>query len=111
MHLLGWILFGSAIIWHFLSLNHLSKRINSLNEFVQFLFFNPAVYNNHRTKFLEFLKKHAAPSLKEQAVLSNDNRMLWAVCSRTIDAIAQELYGEITLANVAMRSDASMIEQ
>ena len=45
-------------------------KLNALNEYVQFLIFQPQVYEDHRKKFLAFVSQNTSSSISDQAMAS-----------------------------------------
>lgn len=96
MELIVWLLVGAfALIafFQFFAATSAYKKLNTLNEYVQFLLFHPEVYNNHREKFLRFVADKSTASSSDQTMASY----------QMIEDIAIQLQASILLANVASR--------
>ena len=70
------------------------RKLNAVNEYVQFLFFQPKVYNDHREKFLSFVCQSGEGDVSDQAMASY----------QAVDDMALALEDKILLANVISRS-------
>lgn len=100
-HWLGWILFGILAVVYISFQRYSANMRNSMAEYVQFLFFHPEVYRNHRKKFIAFLKDQTETDLTRLAMVSYE----------ALDQIAQTVRGEISQANVLVRLDPSKVEE
>jgi hypothetical protein len=97
MQYLPWILAGIFAIVAFLQFTAAKsayQKLNVLNEYIQFLLFQPKVYNDHRDKFLGFVAQRASASVSDQAMASY----------QAVENMAAQLYDHVLLANVKMRS-------
>jgi hypothetical protein len=73
------------------------KKLNSLSEYIQFLIFQPKVYEDHRKKFLDFVSKNQNLSISDQA----------SAAYRSIDEMAAKMEEtNAILANVKSRGTA-----
>ncbi len=63
------------------------RKLNALNEYVQFLIFHPEVYEDHKKKFLAFASENSGASVINQAMTSY----------RAIEDIATKLYKDIVM--------------
>ncbi len=73
------------------------RKLNTLNEYVQFLLFQPKVYNDHRDKFLSFLSQMDKTDVGAQAMASY----------QAVENMALALEDKILLANVLSRSEGA----
>lgn len=97
MEWLGWILFVILLILYLSYGKYSAKGRTLMLEYVEFLFFQPDVYRDHRAKFIAFLKEQTERDRTRLAVISYE----------ALDKMAQALPGGIFLANVVIRSDPS----
>ena len=96
MNLTIWILVAVLLIvaiQQFSASRSAYRKLNTLNEYVQFLLFHPEVYEDHRKKFLAFVSENSGRSMQDQAMASY----------RTIEDVAAKLEEAIVLANVKSR--------
>lgn len=96
MNRMIWILvviLAIAAIWQFSASRAAYRKLNTLNEYVQFLLFHPQVYEDHRAKFLSFVSENSNMSVSDQAMASY----------RAIEDIAVKLEDKILLSNVKSR--------
>lgn len=90
--ILGAVLAIIAIL-QFLASRAAYRKLNTLNEYVQFLLFHPQVYEDHRAKFLSFVSKNSNMSISDQTMASY----------RAIEDMAVKLEDKILLSNVISR--------
>lgn len=96
MELISWLLsgiFGLVAFWQFSAARSAYRKLNTLNEYVQFLLFQPKVYNDHREKFLGFVAEKSMTSVSDQAMASY----------QAIEKMAIQLEDKMLMANVASR--------
>jgi hypothetical protein len=96
MNRMIWILvvvLAIVAIWQFSASRAAYRKLNTLNEYVQFLFFHSQVYEDHRAKFLSFVSENSNMSVSDQAMASY----------RAIEDIAVKLGGEVLISNVKSR--------
>lgn len=96
MEYLSWFIAGAfalVAISQFSAARSTYRKLNTLNEYIQFLFFQPKVYDDHRAKFLGFVAEKYNASVSDQAMASY----------QAIENIAIELENKILVANVASR--------
>lgn len=86
-------LLAVVAFWQFSASRSAYRKLNTLNEYVQFLLFQPLVYEDHRQKLLTFVSQNSSRSVTDQAMASY----------QAIENIALQLEGEILLANVKCR--------
>lgn len=97
MQYLSWIFVGIfAIIafQQFSAAKSAYQKLNILNEYLQFLLFQPKVYSDHREKFLGFVAEKASASVSDQAMASY----------QAIENMAAQIYGSVLIANVQSRN-------
>jgi hypothetical protein len=73
MNLTLWILIAVLFIvaiQQFSASRSAYRKLNTLNEYVQFLLFHPEVYDDHRKKFLTFVSENSGRSIPGQAMAS-----------------------------------------
>jgi len=85
--------FGLVAFWQFSATRSAYRKLNTLNEYVQFLLFQPNVYNDHSEKFLGFVAEKSNASVSNQAMASY----------QVIENMAIQLGDHILVANVASR--------
>jgi len=91
-----WVLVTLLVVvafWQFSASRSAYRKLNTLNEYVQFLLFQPQVYEDHRQKLLTFASQNSSRSVTDQAMASY----------QAIENMALQLEGKILLANVKMR--------
>jgi hypothetical protein len=96
MGLMSWLLvgvFALVAVWQFSSARSACRKLNTLNEYVQFLLFQPKLYNDHREKFLGFVAEKSMASVSYQAMASY----------QAIENMAIQLEDKILVSNVASR--------
>ena len=96
MEYLSWLLvgiFALVAFWQFSASRAAYRKLNTLNEYIQFLLFQPKVYNDHREKFLKFVAEKSTASVSDQAMASYE----------AIENMAIQLEDKILVANVASR--------
>lgn len=82
------------LIWQMSATKRLARKLNSLNEYTQFLLFHPNVYADHRSKFGNFLKSINGKDAANQAMLSY----------QVIEEMAVQGDGTFLLANAIKRA-------
>lgn len=80
---------------------HLARKLNSLNEYIQFVLFLPEVYENHRNKFLDFLNDSGIA----------DPMKLTHASWEAIEKMAAILEGDVLVHNFVARSDPAKLEE
>ena len=96
MEHMSWLLAGVFVLvalWQFSAARSAYRKLNTLNEYVQFLLFQPEVYNDHREKFLGLVAEKSTASVSDQAMASFE----------AIENMAIQLEDKILLANVSSR--------
>lgn len=95
MYSVIWVLVVLAVIaiWQLITIRSAYRKLSTLNEYVQFLLFNPQIYEDHREKFLVFVSENSGMSISNQAMASY----------RAIVDMAAKLEDKILLANVKSR--------
>ena len=96
MEILPWIftiVFALLALLQFTAAKRAYRKLNILNEYVQFIFFQSKVYNDHRDKFLGFVAENSSSSVTDQAMSSY----------QAIENMAIQLHDEIIVANVESR--------
>lgn len=83
------------LIWQASATKRLAQKLNSLNEYTQFLLFYPNVYTDHRSKFGDFLKSIKGKDASDQAMLSY----------QVIEEMAIQGEGTFLLANAIKRAN------
>lgn len=99
MQYLPWIVAGVLAIvalLQFTAAKSACLKLNTLNEYVQFLLFQPEVYNDHRDKFLGFVAQQSSAAVADQAMASY----------QAIENMAAQLFDDALLANIKMRSQS-----
>lgn len=86
-------LLAVVAFWQFSASRSAYRKLNTLNEYVQFLLFQPEVYEDNRQKFLTFVSQNSSRSIADQAMASY----------QAIESVALQLEDKILLANVKMR--------
>jgi hypothetical protein len=91
-----WILVALAVLACLFELKAYKlalKKQNLLNEYTQFLLFNPEVYKDHRFKFRAFLESIGDKNAVEKAMIS----------FQMIEGMAEQLEKDIVIANAMIR--------
>src|SRR5262245_30761046 len=97
--MIGWIIVGILllfVLWQAFVIKTQYRKLNSLNEYTQFLLFNPEVYRDHRSKFFDFLRSVENQNSTSKAMMSY----------QVIEDIATKLNQSILLANTVKREDS-----
>jgi hypothetical protein len=71
------------------------NELNALNEYTQFLLFNREVYENHRTKFLDFVQSIQDKPYDQKAMMAH----------KVIENMANKGEGSFLLVNVYKREN------
>jgi len=87
------VILAVVATWQFSASRATYRKLNTLNEYVQFLLFHPQVYEDHRAKFLSFVSETSTMNVSDQAMASY----------RAIEDMAVELEDKILLSNVKSR--------
>lgn len=105
MNLTIWIILVAVLlivaIWQFSASRRTYRKLNTLNEYIQFLLLHLEVYEDHRAKFFAFVSEHSKLNISDQAMASY----------RAIEDMAIKLEGEILLANVASRGSSGDVQK
>lgn len=97
MQYLPWVfagVFAMIAFLQFTAAKSAYRKLNILNEYVQFLLFQPKVYSDHREKFLGFVAEESIASVSDHAMASY----------QAIENMATQLYDRVLTANVLSRS-------
>ncbi|MBI3807280.1 MAG: hypothetical protein HY281_07165 [Nitrospirae bacterium] len=87
--------FAAVALFEFNAARQAYRKLNALNEYVQFLLFQPKVYKDHQEKFLLFVSQNRKKDVSDQAMASY----------QAIEQMVHALQDEILLANVKSRSE------
>jgi hypothetical protein len=91
--LVGWALFAIVGVVYLSFRRHMARRVETLSEYVEFLFQNRNVYEDHRAKYIVMLQDAANKS--PQGTL----RDLAMHSKRSVDDMAGRLYQQSATAN------------
>ena len=97
MEIMSWLIagfFALVALWQISAARSAYRKLNTLNEYIQFILFQPKVYNDHREKFLGFVAESCTASPPDQAMASY----------QAIEDMAINLEDKIFVANVVSRS-------
>ena|SRR5437867_1456381 len=94
---LGWILLAAMGLWYIAVTRFLARQAEALSEFIEFLYQNRIVYNDHRKKYAAFLEDtlRGSPQLTV--------RQLALIAKGAVDSAAESLYKQIAPSNALGR--------
>ncbi len=93
-----WVVVGIlavVVLFEIFALKSAYRKLNSLNEYVQFLLFQPEIYKDHREKFLSLVSQNSKADFSNQAMASY----------QAIENMALGLKDKILLSNMKNRSE------
>ena len=94
--IVGWGLFLLMVLIYLSFSHHMSRRVEALSEYAEFLFQNRAVYNDHRAKYIDMLRKAQSPSVALGS--------LALLAKHRVDAMADTLHGQAAVSNAFGRA-------
>jgi hypothetical protein len=95
--IIGWVLFGLLAVLHLSFLRYSTHHVEQLSEYVEFLFQNKVVYDDHRRKYAEVLADmiHRSPGISATDIARG--------AKRALDEVARGLHSQAFVSNVAGR--------